>query len=112
MAMNTGATETMKYNDYQLNNLSTSYLKTGFKMRQHYSDYYVENASFLKMDNVTLGYNFGKIADAVNLNASFMVQNVFTVTNYTGIDPEVPSGIDQNFYPRPRIFSLSVGLEF
>lgn len=111
-AMNTGALETIKYNESQLNNMSRSYLSTGFAKRQTYSDYYVENASFLKMDNVTLGYNFGKVADLVNVNASFMVQNVFTVTNYTGVDPEVPNGVDLDFYPRPRIFSLSVGLEF
>ena len=61
MAMNTGAMETMSYNAAQLNNLSASYLETGFQTRQHLSDYYVENASFLKMDNLTLGYNFGKI---------------------------------------------------
>lgn len=48
MAMNTGAWETVSYNSYQLNNLSTSYLKTGFQSRQYLSDYYVENASFLK----------------------------------------------------------------
>ena len=112
MSMNTGALETMKYNDSQLNNMNRSYLQTNFSKRQHYSDYYVENASFLKMDNVTLGYNFGKIADVFSMNASFMVQNVFTVTNYTGVDPEVDGGIDQNFYPRPRIFSLSLGFEF
>ncbi len=112
MSMNTGALETMHYNDAQINNLNRSYLATNFKTRQYYSDYYVENASFLKMDNVTLGYNFGMIGNLFNLNASLMVQNVFTVTNYTGVDPEVPDGVDNTFYPRPRIFSLSVGFEF
>lgn len=61
MAMNAGAWETVSYNSYQLNNLSRSYLETGFKSRQYLSDYYVENASFLKMDNLSLGYNFGEI---------------------------------------------------
>jgi TonB-dependent starch-binding outer membrane protein SusC len=112
MAMNTGAFGTMSYNSYQLNNLNKSYLKTGFQSRQYLSDYYVENASFLKMDNLTLGYNFGKIANMFNLNITAMVQNVFTVTKYTGVDPEVPNGMDISFYPRPRIFSLSLGLEF
>ena len=64
------------------------------------------------MDNLTLGYNFGKIAKNVNLNVTGMVQNVFTITKYTGVDPEVPNGMDNSFYPRPRIFSLSLGLEF
>ena len=112
-AANNGALETMKYAVPQLYNLSTSYLKTGFKTRQIYSDYYVENASFLKMDNLILSYDFGRLfRDTMGLNLSFMVQNVFTVTNYTGVDPEISGGIDQNFYPRPRIFSLSVGLTF
>ena len=112
MSMNTGALETMQYNDYQLNNLHSSYNKTHFAQRQYYSDYYVENASFLKMDNATLSYNFGQIASLFNLNATFMVQNVFTITNYTGVDPEIPNGVDQTFYPRPRVFSLSLGFDF
>jgi iron complex outermembrane receptor protein len=112
MAMNTGAFNTMSYNDYQLNNLNRSYLTTGFQSRQYLSDYYVENASFLKMDNLTLGYNFGRINNMFNLNLSATIQNVFTYTKYTGVDPEVPSGMDASFYPRPRIFSLSLGIEF
>ncbi len=112
MAMNTGAFNTMSYNDYQLNNLNRSYLSTGFQTRQYLSDYYVENASFLKMDNLTLGYRFNKLKNGLNLNLAATVQNVFTLTQYTGVDPEVPSGMDVSFYPRPRIFSLSLGLEF
>ena len=112
MAMNTGAWSTVSYNSYQLNNLSTSYLETGFQNRQYLSDYYVENASFLKMDNLTLGYNFGKIGNRFSLNLNAMVQNVFTITEYSGVDPEVPNGMDISFYPRPRIFSLGLGLNF
>jgi len=112
MAMNTGALGTLAYNTAQLNNLHKSYLDTEFKSRQYLSDYYVENASFLKMDNVSLNYNFGKLTSFMSLNATAMVQNVFTVTKYTGVDPEVPQGMDSSFYPRPRIFSLSLGLEF
>jgi iron complex outermembrane receptor protein len=112
VSMNSGAFGTMSYNAYQLNNLNKSYLETGFQSRQYLSDYYVENASFLKMDNITLGYNFGEIFEKVNLNVTGMVQNVFTITKYNGVDPEVPNGMDNSFYPRPRIFSLSLGLEF
>lgn len=112
MAMNTGAWSTVSYNSYQLNNLNHSYLKTGFQNRQYLSDYYVENASFLKMDNLTLGYNFGRITKWFSLNASAMIQNVFCITKYSGVDPEVPNGMDNSFYPRPRTFSLSLGLEF
>ncbi len=112
MAMNSGALGTMSYNSYQLNNLHKSYLETGFNSRQYLSDYYVENASFLKMDNITLNYNFGRIGNFMNMNATAMVQNVFTITEYSGVDPEVPNGMDLSFYPRPRVFSLSLGFEF
>lgn len=112
MAMNTGAWNTVSYNDFQLNNLNRSYLETGFQSRQYLSDYYVENASFLKMDNISLGYNFGRINNWFGLNVSAMVQNVFCITKYSGVDPEVPNGMDMSFYPRPRIFSISLGLDF
>ncbi|MBN2263305.1 MAG: TonB-dependent receptor [Prolixibacteraceae bacterium] len=112
MAMNAGAFNTMSYNDYQLNNLHSSYLETGFHSRQYLSDYYVENASFLKVDNLSLSYNAGRLANLFSLNVAATVQNVYTLSNYTGVDPEVPSGMDVSFYPRPRIFSLSVGIEF
>ncbi len=111
-AMNTGAWNTVSYNSYQLNNLSSSYLETNFASRQHLSDYYVENASFLRMDNLILGCNLGKIAPKVNLNLTGMIQNVFTTTKYTGTDPEVLGGIESSFYPRPRIFSLGIGVNF
>ncbi len=112
-AANNGALETLKYADDALYNLSTSYLQTGFTTRQILSDHYVENASFLKMDNITVNYNFGKVFwDTVGLNVSLMVQNVFTITNYSGVDPEVYNGVDQTFYPRPRIYSLGIGLTF
>jgi len=112
MAMNLGAWEVQTWNSFQLNNMSTSYLKTGFKTRQHLSDYYVENGSFLKLDNINLSYDFGKITKWCSLTLSAMVQNVFCITNYSGADPEVPSGFDSSFYPRPRTYSLSVGLQF
>ena len=111
-AMSTGALNTMSYNSYQLNNLHSSFLDTRFTTRQYQSDYYVENASFLKMDNIQLSYNFGQITKWCSLNVSAMVQNVFTITKYSGVDPEVQSGIDSSVYPRPRIYSLTVGLDF
>jgi len=77
------------------------------------SDYYVENASFLRMDYINVGYNAGNLVSKhTNLRIGANVQNVFTVTKYKGLDPEVPGGIDNNFYPRPRIFSISLGLDF
>ncbi len=113
MAVNTGALETMKYSAPQLSNLHASYRDTRFKQRQFFSDYYVENASFLKMDNLTVSYDFGRFCNnAIGVRASVMMQNVFTVTKYSGVDPEIPNGFDSSFYPRPRIVSLSLGLDF
>ena len=112
MGMSTGAWETVSYNNSQLNNLNASFLKTGFKTRQYLSDCYVENASFLKLDNLSLSYNIGKINKWASLTVSAMVQNVFTITGYSGTDPEVPNGMDNSFYPRPRTYSVSLGLQF
>ena len=78
----------------------------------HYSsDYYIQNASFVRMQNATLGYNVGKIfRDRGNLNLSFAVQNVFVITKYTGLDPEISNGVDNNTYPRPRVFTFGLNL--
>jgi TonB-dependent starch-binding outer membrane protein SusC len=97
-----------------LGNATTDFLNTGFKARaQTESDYYVENASFLKMDYISLGYNFGKISHSrVGLRASANVQNVFVVTKYSGVDPEHFNGIDNQIYPRPRTYSLGISLDY
>lgn len=77
------------------------------------SDYYIENASFLRMDNINIGYNAGNIISKnTNLRIGANIQNVFTITNYKGLDPEVTGGIDNNFYPRPRNFVINIGLDF
>ncbi len=96
-----------------LYNVSASHLKTGYKNNQYFSDYFVENATFLKMDNLSATYDFGKImSDKATLRASLIVQNVFTITKYTGLDPEISGGIDNSFYTRPRVFALGLNLEF
>ena len=65
------------------------------------------------MDNLTVSYDFGRVfRNTMGLRASVLVQNVFTWTKYSGVDPEVPSGFDSSFYPRPRIVSLILGLDF
>lgn len=86
--------------------------ETDFVKRQFTSDYFVENASFLKLDNVSAGYNFGKLFGTVGARISFTVQNALILTKYSGLDPEVPGGIDNNFYPRPRTFMLGIGLTY
>ncbi|HNX55563.1 MAG TPA: TonB-dependent receptor, partial [Prolixibacteraceae bacterium] len=93
-------------------NFPTYLSDTKFVKRQFTSDYFVENASFFKLDNITAGYNFNNIFEKMNARLSFTVQNVFTITKYKGIDPEVPGGIDNNFYPRPRTFMLGVSLSY
>jgi iron complex outermembrane receptor protein len=96
-----------------IQNAPKTALETGFTNNQFQSDYYIENASFLKMDNVGLSYNVGKIFhDKAGLILGANCQNVFVVTNYTGLDPEVYNGIDNNIYPRPRTYSLSASLNF
>jgi len=108
-AASNGAYESLKFANYLIN-VPQSLLKTNFQLYQLYSDYYVENGSFLRMDNAALSYNFGKIAKVGTLRASFQVSNVFIITKYTGLDPEVQGGIDNNLYPRPRVFSLGLNL--
>jgi len=96
-----------------LANTSTSLTSTNFYYNQNLSDYYVQNASFLKMDNVTLAYNFGKIAHGkLNLAVNAYCQNVFTITKYTGLDPEIYGGYDAALYPRPRIFGVGANIKF
>lgn len=97
-------------------NASPEIYKSGFSGLSTYesqSDYFIQNASFLKMDFVSLAYNIGKILNnKTNLRANVNVQNVFTITKYKGIDPEQFSGIDNKIYPRPRIVSLGINLDF
>jgi TonB-linked SusC/RagA family outer membrane protein len=106
-----------------LYNASSNYLVSHFKggnAQELLSDYYLQNASFLRMDNINIGYDMGKIPHTqtrLRLNAN--VQNVFIITKYKGVDPEIAAngnpgnpGIDNNLYPRPRTYNLGVNLNF
>lgn len=99
-----------------INNGSKDYLSSGFSgngANYYLSDYYIQNASFLKVDNLSVGYNYGKVFNnRANLKFSANVQNVLTITKYKGLDPEVGGGIDNNFYPRPRTIVLGLNLDF
>lgn len=84
-----------------------------YEITSKLSDYYVKNASFLKCDNITLGYSFNNLFKSsgwhgLSGRAYATASNVFTITNYDGLDPEVGDGNDNNLYPRP--FSVVVGL--
>ena len=98
------------------NNRVISAPTTNFRSSgQYLSDYYVRNASFLKLDNITLSYRFdlGKIDDrGLTLDLFGTVSNVATITGYKGIDPEIAGGIDNNMYPRPRTYILGVKFNF
>jgi len=100
-----------------LGNVTSSVYGTNFVNNQYLSDYYVQNASFFKLDYVSLSYNFGNvIKHTTDLRVSVTVNNVLTITKYTGVDPEVNTGsslgIDNNIYPRSRVFVLGVNLLF
>ena len=106
----------MVYTNGNLNNLRVASVERGFtdvSQMQYASDYFVENASFLKCDNITLGYSFDKLfGTAINGRVYATVQNVFTITNYSGLDPEISSGVDGDIYPRPLTTIVGVSLNF
>jgi iron complex outermembrane receptor protein len=92
-------------------NLHSSVLKTGFIVPQYYSDFFVEDASFLRMDNITLGYLFNLNRQPFRVFGT--VQNAFTSTSYTGVDPTAGlNGIDNNIYPRSRTFTTGLSARF
>lgn len=108
-----------------LYNASANYLTTHFiasNAQKLLSDYYISNASFLRMDNLYIGYNFGPLQHTrTNLRITAGVQNVFVITKYKGLDPEIAAnadiglgnpGIDNNLYPRPRVYNLGLNLDF
>ena len=100
-----------------LGNIPTSVLNTNFRSTSDViiSDYYLENASFLRMDNITFGYTFNKpikkfASNSIRIWAG--MQNVFTITNYSGLDPELFNGIDNTNFPRPRTFLVGANIKF
>lgn len=101
-----------------LNNISSLYYQDEVQRttsNQLMSDHYLEKANFLRMDFINVGYNFGKLGlakEKVGLNVNLVVQNAFVLTQYLGQDPEVGGGIDNNFYPRPRVYSVNLTFDF
>lgn len=103
-------------NSIFLSNRPASAFETNFGSKRLLSDYYVQNASFLKIDNITLGYTINnlKLFNGGASSARFYttVQNPIVITKYDGLDPEVYGGIDYNLYPRPLVFMFGVNLNF
>ena len=102
-----------------LPNFATAVKRTGFTQisgdYQFFSDFYLENASFFRMDDINLGYTFKEIGNwQGNIRVAASCQNVFVITNYSGIDPEINStdGVDRTFWPRPRTFSVRLNVNF
>ena len=102
-----------------LPNFTTAVKRTGFMKNsgdyQFYSDFYIEDASFFRMDDINLGYTFKEIGSwNGNIRVAASCQNVFVLTKYSGIDPEINStdGVDRSFWPRPRTFSLRLNVNF
>ena len=86
-------------------------MKTGFATPQYFSDFYVEKAAFLRIDNIAVGYTFRYRNQPVRLFGT--VQNAFTITGYSGVDPTAGLiGIDNNIYPRSRTFTTGMTVRF
>ena len=116
VASNTEMLADLWTNSFVSNRL-VSATKSMFTQAQYVSDYYLEDGSFLKLDNFTLGYTFPKLfslnADrSASLNIFGTVQNICTFTKYSGIDPEIFNGLDKTVYPRPRTFVMGLKLNF
>lgn len=104
--------QSVQTNEFMMN-IAQSTANYGFKTPQYWSDIFVENASFLRMDNLNVGYTFGEVfGDRSNLRVFAMAQNVFVITKYSGVDPEIFGNIDNGFYQRPRIYSLGLNVQF
>ena len=115
---NNGVLRALKNPINFVQNGSPDYLNTKFSgttTNEYLSDYYIENASYLKLDNINIGYNIGKVLrNKASLRLNGSIQNVFTITNYSGLDPENANsgGVDYTIYPRPRIYSIGANLDF
>jgi iron complex outermembrane receptor protein len=102
-----------------LSNFATTVLRTGWTKtsspQQDRSDLYLEDASFFRLDDINLGYTFNNVNNSgLDLRLAAGVQNVFVLTKYSGVDPEVSgvAGIDGTIWPRPRIYSVRLSLNF
>jgi TonB-dependent starch-binding outer membrane protein SusC len=115
---NNGVLRALKNPINFIQNGAPNYMETKFSgttTNEYLSDYYIENASFFRLDNINIGYNLGKVLrNKASLRLSGSVQNVFTITKYSGLDPEnsKSEGTDYTIYPRPRIYSIGASIDF
>jgi len=95
-----------------LNNIQSDYTGTQFTVPRYFSDHFVQDASFVRFDHITVGYNFSNLGFVRNLRITGSVQNPFVFTDYQGIDPEVFNGIDNNSYPRATTYLFGLNASF
>ena len=99
------------YGYRSLENISARYLQSGFKSLHTQSDYFLENASFARLEYLQFGYDFGRVwKERASLKATATAQNAFVITKYSGQDPEVLNGFDRDQHPMPRTFSVGLQL--
>ena len=113
--MAAASVENQIWNLGRLSNVHASYLDTGFLYfsdKNAVSDHYIQNASFFKLDNVTLGWTVDNVIDNNPMRLYISADNLLTITEYDGIDPEITGGIDSNFYPRSRAIALGLDINF
>ena len=113
--MAAASNENQIWNLGRLSNVHTSYLDTGFLYfsdKNGVSDHYIQNASFFKLDNVTLGWTVDNVIDNNPMRLYISADNLLTITEYDGVDPEITCGIDSNFYPRSRAIALGLDINF
>ncbi len=117
VAMESSSSYSDSYNKGYLNNLQTGYLipdwTAPMENNQKYSDMYIEDGSFLRIDDINLGYTF-TLKNDIKLRLAGSVQNAFLFTKYSGLDPEILSadGVDYNIIPRPRLYTLRLNINF
>ncbi|HOG41005.1 MAG TPA: TonB-dependent receptor [Bacteroidales bacterium] len=118
VAMSYASSYSDNWNKGYLDNLSNIYLVDGWtaamENNQKYTDMFIENGSFFRMDDINLGYTFDKVKWVESIRLSASVQNVFVISKYRGLDPELQAsdGVDSNIIPRPRLFTLRLNINF
>ncbi len=113
--MMAASVENQIWNLGRLSNVHSSYLDTGFLYfsdKNAVSDHHIQNASFFKLDNVTLGWTVDNVIDNNPMRLYISADNLLTITEYEGIDPEITGGLDSNFYPRSRAVALGLDINF
>jgi TonB-linked SusC/RagA family outer membrane protein len=111
-----GSFQNILLRETDLSNGVVNILQTGFTTqdtKRYESDYYIQDAAFIRLDNVSVGYTFNQKPNATSLvKLTLAAQNVVLITNYSGLDPEISGGIDNNLYPRPITFTLGLNVNF